>query len=65
MKLTWQYGRLIYQFNRPIMGYTAALEWHQFDGASWYKLFSVDDKGIRKTILEFRIPDQMWQDAVI
>lgn len=60
MKLNWPgHGRKVYDYpDRSVI----ALEWLHLDGETYYKLFGIRND-IRRIILEFRIPDNMWMDV--
>jgi hypothetical protein len=67
MRLTWSrnaWGRKVYDFldSRDRSGVSQlALEYHDLGAETYYLLFGVRNE-IRRCILEFRVPDTMWQD---
>lgn len=58
MKINWPgWGRKTYRY--PDGSYLA-LEWHRIGDEMYYWLYGVRNE-IRRTVLEFRIPDNLWQ----
>jgi hypothetical protein len=62
MRLTWKrnaWGRKAYDLPDGSLAY---LEYHDLGAETYYLLFGYRNE-IRRTILEFRIPDTLWQDT--